>query len=150
MRSYFIRTASALLVAVSLTACGADEAGAEKLELLSVGISSDSLFKLLPTGPVSAEGADTVRVRHGYRMSRYLVGGQTYAVLYVRDEPGNVVELVEQKRETPIIIDGSGKVIGWGWKFYVEEGIKKIGLPTPLIEVPAGAPNAAKAVSGTP
>lgn len=127
-----------------LAACGADEAGSEKLEKLSVGISADSLFKILPPGPVSGEGADSSRVRNGYRISRYFLSGQTYQVVYVRDLPGNVKELVEQMRETPVVIDGSDKVIGWGWKFYVDEGIKKIGLPTPLIDTTTATPEAAK------
>lgn len=146
MRSYFVRAACALAAAVTFAACGSDEAGAEKLELLSVGMSADSLFKVLPPGPISGEGADTARVRGGYRLSRYLVNGQMYTVIYVRDLPGNVKELVEQKRETPIVLDGSNKVTGWGWKYYAEEAIPKLGLPTPLIDTttaPVPAPAAA-------
>jgi hypothetical protein len=81
-------------------------------------------------------------VRHGYRLSRYFTGGQFYTVLYVRDIPGNVKELVEQKRETPVVIDGGNKVVGWGWRFYVEEAIPKLGLPTPLVDTTTVAPAA--------
>ena len=125
-----------------MAACGADEAGAEKLELLSVGMSADSLFTVLPPGPISGVGADTARVRDGYRLSRYFLNGQTYTVVYVRDIPGSVTELVEQKRETPIVLNGNNEVVGWGWKFYVDEGIKKIGLPTPLIDTSTVLPPA--------
>jgi hypothetical protein len=153
MRTSFVRTLvlSAVLLA-PLTAClGADEAGEEKLELLTIGMSADSMFKVLPQGPITGEGADTARVRNGYRLSRYFVSGQMYTVLYVRDLPGNVKELVEQNRETPIVLDGANKVVGWGWKYYAEEAIPKLGLPTPLIDTttvpqpaaPGAAPGAA-------
>ncbi len=142
MRAFFVRAGFAIAAAVTLAACGADEAGAEKLELLSVGMSADSLFTVLPPGPITGEGADSARVRDGYRLSRYFLNGQTYTVVYVRDIPGSVKELVEQKRETPIVLDGNNKVVGWGWEFYVEEGIKKIGLPTPLIDTSTVLPPA--------
>ena len=143
MRHSFVRSLllSAVLLA-PLAACGTGEAGEEKLELLTVGMSADSLFKVLPPGPITGEGADTARVRHGYRLSRYFTGGQFYTVLYVRDIPGNVKELVEQKRETPVVIDGGNKVVGWGWRFYVEEASPKLGLPTPLVDTTTVAPAA--------
>lgn len=146
MRSYVVRAALLLTAAVTLAACGSDEAGAEKLAELEVGMSSDSLFQVLGNGPISGEGADTARVRSGYRMSRYFVAGQLYTVIYVREVPGNVKDFVEQKQETPIVLDGNGRVTGWGWKYYVEEAMPKLGLPTPLIDTttvpPAAAPNA--------
>ena len=140
MRSFFVRAGVAIAAAVTMAACGADEAGAEKMELLSVGMSADSLFAVLPQGPVTGDGADTARVRDGYRLSRYLVNGQIYTVVYVRDIPGSVEEPVEQRRETPIVLDGSNAVVGWGWKFYVDEGMKKLGLPTPLSDTSTVVP----------
>jgi hypothetical protein len=150
MRPSLVRTLLVATVLLApLAACfGADEAGEEKLELLTVGMTADSMFKVLPPGPISGEGADTARVRHGYRLSRYFTAGQMYTVLYVRDLPGNVQELVEQKRETPIVLDGSGKVAGWGWKYYVEEAMPKLGLPTPLIDTTTVRP--ATATAGAP
>ena len=120
-----------------LAACGTPEAGAERLEQLTEGISRDSLFRILGEGPLSASYADTMRVERGFRRSRYLVDGTMYDVIYVRDEPGDVSEAVEQSRETPIVLGKDGTVMGWGWKYYVETGIEKLRLPTPLVEAPA-------------
>jgi hypothetical protein len=129
--------------AVSVAACSSPEAGAERLEKLSEGIPRDSMFVLIGEGPLTASGADTMRVDHGFRVTRHLVDGKMYDVVYVRDVPGDVSERVLQERETPIVV-ADGKVMGWGWKFYVETGIQKLRLPTPLVEEvpPAPAPGA--------
>lgn len=134
MRSYLVRAVYAVSAAAMLAACGSDEVGAEKLDELQAGMPVDSLFRILGKGPLTGEGADTVRVRNGFRVSRYFTNGQNYMVIYVREQPGNVKEFVEQGKETPIVIDGNGKVLGWGWRFYVEEAIAKLGLPTPLVD----------------
>ena len=123
-----------VLLALGLAACGSDEAGAERLSELEVGISRDSMFTLIGTGVLSARGADTARVDRGFRRSRYVVAGQTYEVYFVRDEPGDVTEPVLQAKETPIVIGPDGTVLGWGWRFYVEEGMEKLSLPTPIKE----------------
>jgi hypothetical protein len=135
-RRSIVLSHAALLIA--LAACGDREAGADKLEDLTAGMSTDSLYASLGAGPLTATGADTVRVRNGWRLSRYFVEGKLYEVIYVRDIPGDVTEPVEQQRETPIVVAQDGKVLGWGWRFYVEEGINRLHLPTPLSEkVPA-------------
>jgi len=123
-----------VLLALGLAACGSDEAGAERLSELEVGISRDSMFTLIGTGVLSARGADTARVDRGFRRSRYVVAGKTYEVYFVRDEPGDVTEPVLQAKETPIVIGPDGTVLGWGWRFYVEEGMEKLSLPTPIKE----------------
>jgi hypothetical protein len=133
MRSSFVRVGSLTLL-ILLAACGEDEAGAAKLKRLDAGISRDSMLTLLGTGVLTASGSDTVRVDHGFRKSRYFIDGKFYEVYYVRDEPGDVEEPVRQKVETPIVIGPEGTVLGWGWKFYVEEGMNTLRLPTPLKE----------------
>jgi hypothetical protein len=136
-----------------MTACGSSEAGAERLEKLSEGIPRDSMFLLIGEGPLTASGADTMRVDHGFRLTRHLVDGRMYDVVYVRDIPGDVSERVLQENETPIVM-ADGKVIGWGWKFYVETGIQKLRLPTPLVEdvppTPAAAPAPAAPAPAVP
>jgi len=132
MKSYLVRSI-AVLSLTGLAACGEKAAGSAKLDALAEGISRDSTLVLLGTGVLSASGADTVRVVNGHRSMRYFVNGKNFEVLYARDEPGNVSEPVQQQVETPIVLLDA-KVLGWGWKYYVE-AMKEYGLPTPLKEV---------------
>jgi len=101
----------------------------------------------LGTGPIVASGADTVRVVNGFRDMQYLIAGKRFEVIYARDEPGDVKEPVKQAVETPVVIVDD-KVLGWGWKFYVE-AMKKYQLPTPLIAVDT-TPKAPQGPTGMP
>jgi hypothetical protein len=134
MRSSFVRLVPVSLL-LALAACATPEAGAERLKQLTVGITHDSLITLLGEGTLTATDANTVRLDHGHRRMRYLVEGKVYEVLYVRDVPGDVTEPVLQAVETPIVLSSDQKVLGWGWKFYVEEAMGTLKLPTPLHEV---------------
>ena len=118
---------------VFLAACGDKEVGADILEPIEAGVTKDSLLKVMGKGPLTGFYADTLRIVNGFRYDKYLVNGQYFEVLYYREQPGNVAEAVEQYVETPIVLKDD-KVLGWGWKFYVEEGIERIHLPTPLKE----------------
>jgi hypothetical protein len=136
---------SVSLLALSAACSDYSEVGEDLLKPINAGVSRDSLLKVVGSGPLTGRYADTLSLDHGFRLSKYLVNGQYYEVLYYREAAGDVAEPVRQNTETPIIMK-DGKVLGWGWKFYVEEGINEIGLPTPLKEAlpSAGAP------SGTP
>jgi hypothetical protein len=123
--------------AVSLAACGSDEVGAKRLKPVHAGMPKDSLMSIMGTGPLTAQYADTMRLDQGFRVDKYLIAGRIYEVLYYREQPGNVAEPVTQDTETPVVLTDS-KVLGWGWKFYVKEGMEKLKLPTPLkAELPA-------------
>ena len=136
--------ATAFLIA--LAACGTGEVGADKLEDLAAGMPRDSVLARLGPGPLTATGSDTLRVLSGYRVMRYLVNGKQYTVLYAREAPGDVRERVSQTLETPVVFDQNDRILGWGWRFYVDEAIAKLALPTPLIDTvttpPAPASNA--------
>lgn len=140
-RHHMIRHSVKALVFVSLAAAlttlGAcsdrKEVGADVLEAVEAGVPRDSLFELMGKGPLTANYADTLRVDHGFRLSKYFVNGDFFEVVYFREAPGDVSEPVQQAQETPVVLQ-NGKVLGWGWRFYVEEGIGKLGLPTPLKE----------------
>lgn len=90
---------------------------------------------ILGDGLLTATGSDTVRLVRGHRRMRYLIDGKTFEVIYARDEPGSVTEPVAQAIETPVVLSSDQKVLGWGWKFYVEEAMGIYKLPTPLREV---------------
>jgi hypothetical protein len=122
------------LFALATAACSdRKEVGAELLEDVEAGYPRDSLLTLVGQGPLTAHYSDTLRVIQGFRHSRYFAKGGELEVLYYREAPGDVTEPVKQDRETPIILS-KGKVLGWGWKYYVEEGMEELGLPTPLKE----------------
>lgn len=133
--------ASTSLLALAAACSDNSEVGEELLEPIAAGVSRDSLLKVMGSGPLTGRYADTLSLDHGFRLSQYLVNGQLYEVLYYREAAGDVSEPVRQEMETPIIVK-DGKVLGWGWKYYVEEGIKGFGLPTPIQEMTpaAGSP----------
>jgi hypothetical protein len=142
-------TMAMVLAAAAFAACGDDQVGSDVLGSVEAGLPKDSLLALMGTGPLSAQFADTMRLERGYRISKYLMDGKLYEVLYFREKPGNVRDPVEQALETPVLL-ADGKVLGWGWEYYVEEGMGKLKLPTPLREVEAPAAPAAPAAPGTP
>ena len=83
--------------------------------------------------PLVDEGvqyADTLRLEHGFRRERYLIAGQQYEVLFYRELPGTVTEPVQQAKETPVVLQ-EGKVLGLGWRYYVETAMPALQLPNP-------------------
>ena len=135
MKAYVVR-AGLLLTAVLATAClDSKEVGADLLADVHEGMPKDSVLTIVGKGPLTALYADTLRVENGFRHSSYLIDGKTYEVLYYREQPGNVAEPVEQARETPIVLAG-GKVLGWGWEFYLD-AMKQYKLPSPIEAKPA-------------
>jgi hypothetical protein len=149
MRTYIVRFTT-LLPAVALTvlaACGTSEVGSDVLDDVEAGMTRASVLSVIGQGPVTATGNDTVRVVNGYRHMRYLRDGKMIEVIYYRTEPGDVKELVAQDVETPVVL-ADDKVLGWGWRFYVD-AMKTYGLPTPLYEQPvAPQPPANEAGAG--
>jgi hypothetical protein len=143
MKTRFVRLVLLAATALAAGACSdTADVGAAQLEPVTTGMPKDSVLALLGKGPLTAKFADTLRVTNGFRSSTYLLNGKTYDVLYYRAESGDVAEPVQQDRETPIVLE-NGKVLGWGWKFYVETAMKSYNLPSPITAAPAPAPQAA-------
>lgn len=130
MNAKLVRIA-AILSLGALAACGADEAAADRLSNLKEGMSTAEALSEMGIGPLTAKFSDTMRVVQGFRRNRYLINGVTYEVVYARNEPGDVSEPLLQKRETPVVFR-DGKLMGWGWQYYVDEAMGKMQLPTPL------------------
>ena len=153
MNRYVVRAATlaSLTATVLLAACGTKEVGKSKLNDLERGISRTELLAKLGTGPLTAVGSDTARLVSGFRHMRYFAAGKNFEVVYYREEAGNVAEPVEQAKETPVVLQEE-KVLGWGWKYYVE-AMKEFNLPTPLVEkyvAPKPDSNAARGMQGQP
>jgi len=149
MKPRFVRFSTLLptLALSVLGACGTSEIGSDVLDDVNAGMPRDSVLALLGQGPLTATGNDSVRVVNGFRQMRYLRDGKMIDVIYFRKEPGDVRELVEQERETPVVLV-DGKAVGWGWAFFVE-AMKTYGIPTPLYEkVAPPARDSAKAGAG--
>lgn len=130
MKPLFVRSI-ALLSLAALAACGSDEAGSDRLSGLKEGMTIQEALVEMGQGPLTAVRADTMRVVNGFRRSTYFINGSNWEIIYAREIPGDVAEPVLQARETPIVFQ-DGKLLGWGWRFYVDEAIAKYGLPTPL------------------
>jgi hypothetical protein len=139
MKTRFVKLVLLVATALASGACSdTADVGAAQLEPVNTGMPKDSVLALLGKGPLTAKFADTLRVTNGFRSSTYLLNGKTYDVLFYREEAGDVSEPVQQDRETPIVLE-NGKVLGWGWRFYVEEAMKSHGLPSPITAAPAPA-----------
>ncbi|MBU6365903.1 MAG: DUF3192 domain-containing protein [Gemmatimonadetes bacterium] len=129
------------VAAAGLAACGSDEVGADRLDSVQAGMPKDSLMAIMGKGPLTGQFGDTLRLDHGFRVQRFLTGGKMFEVLYYREKPGDVSEPVAQFTETPVVL-ADGKVLGWGWEYYVEKGMGEFKLPTPIKEQPASAAGA--------
>ncbi|GAB1342321.1 hypothetical protein [Gemmatimonas sp.] len=137
VRSTYIAFAAA---AVLLAACGdssSNDVGADKLGVLAEGSPRDSVLLVMGQGPLTAQYADSLRLEKGFRRENYVIDGQQYEVLYYRELQGNVAEQVQQAKETPVVLK-DGKVLGWGWKYFVETAMTDLKLPNPTGNVPGG------------
>ena len=137
------------LAALSLAACGDQQVGADLLKPVQAGMPRDSLLALMGAGPLKGFYADTLRLEKGFRMEKYLIDGKMYEVLYYREAEGNVAEPVAQNTETPVVLQ-DGKVLGWGWKYYVETAMEELKLPTPIKEQPQQPAPAAEPAKNQP
>jgi hypothetical protein len=83
-------TVAMVLAAASLAACGDDQVGSDVLGSVEAGLPKDSLLAMMGTGPLTGQFADTLRLERGFRISKYVMDGKLYEVVYYREKPGNV------------------------------------------------------------
>lgn len=131
-----------MVLLATLAACGSDEAASARIKNIEPGMTREQVFAEMGTGPLTADGADSVRVVNGFRHARYLVDGKQYEVIYARDEAGKVSELLQSSRETPVVLEGD-KVLGKGWEFYLKTAMPQLRLPNPLVAVDTAKPGSA-------
>lgn len=94
-------------------------------------MSIEQALDSMGRGPLTAKGVDSMRVINGYRHSRYLKDASMYDVVYARELPGDVSEPLLQDNETPAVFR-DGKLLGWGWRWYVDSAMVRYSLPSPL------------------
>ena len=131
MKTLLVRTSIVLLLLTAAACGGADEAGDAQLKGLTAGMTTEQALSAMGTGPLTATLSDTMRVVNGFRRTRYFLNGANFEVIYAREIPGDVKEPLLQANETPVVFK-DGTLLGWGWRFYVDEAMTKYALPTPL------------------
>jgi hypothetical protein len=152
MHPAFVRRRLAPLVTLALaavvTACGGD-VGASRLRKTHAGMPRDSVLQIMGTGAVAATGADTARVVNGFRAQRYLLNGNEVEVLWYQETPGGVNDVFTQEGMTPVVL-ANDTLAGWGWKYYLADGIK-LGIPNALTtRIPQAVAGASTAAPGAP
>lgn len=133
MHPYIVRAVRtvAVLSVIALAACGDKEVGSAKLKSLKAGDDRATVLKVLGDGPLTAVNSDTSRLEHGFRRMSYFVNGHQFEVIFYREALGTVTEAVDQAVETPVLLQDQ-KVLGAGWKYYVE-AMTQYGLPSPIV-----------------
>ena len=131
MKAAFVRLSLVASITAIAACSGSDEPGSARLNNLKEGMTLTQALDAMGKGPLTATYSDTMRLLNGYRRMRYLMNGADFNVVYSRDIPGDVKEPVLQAKETPIVFRND-TLLGWGWRYFVDEGMGKFQLPTPL------------------
>jgi hypothetical protein len=104
MRQIRFRIAAAFAMTALLAGCGD-----ARLDKLSLGISRDSVAKLMGEPP--------------HRVAPYLMGGKQWEVqLYARSS-ATEKDSIEWRKMSPVVfIDGN--TVGWGWPWWGDASVK--------------------------
>lgn len=109
-----IGSSVALLV---LSACSGD-LGEAKLKAIPKGAKRDVVLAALGTGPLAATAEnDALRIVSGFRRQVFITQARQVEVVWYREEPGTLDDVITPKTETPVVIEAD-TMVGWGWKFY--------------------------------
>jgi hypothetical protein len=120
-----------------LAACGdsAPEIGEATLKQVANGISADSVYRIIGTGPLQPMTAsDSMQVENGFRRSRYFVNGANYDVIWYREAPARIDSAINVSEVSPILLKDDA-VQGWGWKYF-DKAAAEFGLPNPKTAPP--------------
>jgi hypothetical protein len=133
MKPAFVRFGALVGASVLLTlaACGpSDVVGKAKLEKVKDGMKLAELTNVIGKGPLTAmQPGDSMRLFNGYRTQVFMAKGQSYRVVWVRDEPGSIEDAIVREKESPILLAGDS-VIGKGWSFF-DKTASEVGIPNP-------------------
>ncbi len=130
MHTRFVKTARLALLTfalASLAACSSD-LGAAKIKKIPKDGTVEQVISELGEGPYTAQlPADSLRLANGFRRETYIAGGGKVDVIWYREEPGTLEDVIAKTTETPVVLK-DGKFQGGGWGFY-EEFAAKAGIP---------------------
>jgi hypothetical protein len=117
------RTAPLRLALASLLVLGA--CGDSRIRKLDVGISKDSMFKVL-----AADAPATDSLPYIYLHNVYLVDGKLFDVYFYdpQNRKKSEVRGVTEEEVTPIFLV-DGKVDGWGWR-HAEQLTQQFRIPS--------------------
>lgn len=104
--------------ALLISACGPSDVGASRLKSLEPGAARSLVVSTMGNGPLASNiASDGPRLVNGYRRQAFISGGRTLEVLWYREAPGSLSDVIDRRTETPIVIEAD-TLVGWGWKFY--------------------------------
>jgi len=113
-------------------ACGdsTPEVGSTLLKSLDTGISADSVYRIIGTGPLQpVTASDSIRIVNGFRRSRYFLNGASYDVIWYREASARIDSAINVSEVSPILLKDDS-VQGWGWKYF-DKATTEVGLPNP-------------------
>jgi len=126
------RLLGAAATLVVLAACSGD-VGAAKLKSIPKGANREAILSTMGTGPIAAvRENDQLRVVNGFRRQVFISQARQIEVVWYREEPGSLDDVITQARETPVVIE-SDSLVGWGWKFYHPFALS-MKLPDPVMD----------------
>ncbi|WP_411281871.1 hypothetical protein [Gemmatimonas sp.] len=133
MHTRFVKTARlalATFILASLAACSSD-LGSAKIKQIPKDGTVEQVIAELGDGPLKAQlPADSVRLVGGFRRETYIAGGGKVDVIWYREEPGTLEDVIDKTTETPVVLK-DGKFQGGGWSYY-EEFASKAGIPNAI------------------
>jgi hypothetical protein len=119
----------ALTGIVLLAGCSSD-VGSSKLKNIPKGAHRAEVVAAMGTGPlVATSPSDAPRIVNGFRRQMYLTGGETYEIIWYRDQPGALADPITKAVETPVVVQGDTLLL-WGWSKYTPFAAK-LNLPDP-------------------
>ncbi len=117
-------------IAFALAACGSDDVGNAKISQIDNGMTKDSVFAILGEGPlVAVDAFEQPQVERGFRRQQYLMNGETYSVVWYREQPGSLNDAIVDTISTPILLQGD-TVIAAGWKAFNKKSLE-LNIPNP-------------------
>ena len=120
-----------LLPLLAVLACGpSDLVGKSKLGAVRSGMKQAEVVAIMGSGPLKAhQAADSLRLVNGFRTQAYIVGGSTYRVLWYREAPGKLEDVITRETETPVLLQND-TVVSVGWSDY-DDMAEKLNIPNP-------------------
>lgn len=105
------RTGRVVFLALSVSSLAA--CGDANIRKLTVGLTRDSVLKVLGQGSVSSDTTPNV-----YREERYLYAGQMITILlYSNTGKEEGVDTLPERELTPVVLRND-TLTGWGWAYH--------------------------------
>lgn len=125
--------AGATIVSALFFAGCSSDVGSAKLKKLPKAASRDAILAAMGQGPLAATSpADQPRVINGFRYQIFLWEGTKWELVWYRDDPGMLSDVITKEHDTPVLIESDTLVL-WGWKKFTPFAAKH-NLPNPIMD----------------